>query len=827
VPVLCWDEWGIMGKSGGLWWNGAGSEGRGFVESGGKVVSVQCVSVKRIAWNEFSCSMASAVICLATVDDLTSHNTKYTSLALTQKVQPLPQAAEEDEEVKVPTAPTDHLLTMLFHYLPQDPTPTPHATPPASLTQEQQTLPNAFTLPLLTTLMETCATLSKKGEKIEAIDADEDITLVDVETQEEVVAMDVELHGRIYQDDEVNAANKGVNAIEPTVFDDEEVTMTMAQTLIKMKDKKAKLIDEQIAQRLHDEEVKKAAARDKGMTYDKVRPIFKREYKKVQTLFKPDKNVEEPKKKRVAEETLLQESFKKLKAVKVSGSESTQETSANDPKEMSEEDVQNMLEIIPVSEFKVEALQVKYLIIDWEIYTEVKEKFSSAVPSVDKEKTLWVELKRLFKPDADDVLWKLQRHDMFMLTEKHYPLSNSVMTLMLSAKLQVEEDSEMARDLVMKIFMEANKPKSRSKVDTTAEVTEEITLSGDLAMVVSLEHLMLPTHLTLFNAVEPFVVAVHDVWRWWSVGDIATADASYLSIACLPEMSECANEEFWYDIDDYTITNGSAAIKAWVFRAEIVRDLAWQIVTFAATVDASFLSIASLPEMSECAHGEPSADFENTGRIAESDNRSPPQPPQPCLDRLRSSVTWRGRLLHLQLRRMHPVCQLLAYLRCQNALTEVEHKRAKEEVRHELLTAFKDYHKRPDRSRPYVSLDDVVVHNRRSLCYQEREWATRKQLSYKARPEANSRKHTAIYTTGYAHHSVNNEPAVFAVQKKTAAKTGLDFSAYSFHWKITNAIVTDTTYPCNNDGPMRCMAFDNADNIRGCWMPTPPNTRTT
>nr|GEX68503.1 ribonuclease H-like domain-containing protein [Tanacetum cinerariifolium] len=44
------------------------------------------------AWNEFSSSMASAVICLATVminaqvDDLSSHNTKYTSPALTQKV---------------------------------------------------------------------------------------------------------------------------------------------------------------------------------------------------------------------------------------------------------------------------------------------------------------------------------------------------------------------------------------------------------------------------------------------------------------------------------------------------------------------------------------------------------------------------------------------------------------------------------------------------------------------------------------------------------------------------------------------------------------------
>nr|GEY51200.1 hypothetical protein [Tanacetum cinerariifolium] len=46
------------------------------------------MSAKRTAWNEFSCSMASTVICLATVDDLSSHNTKYTSPALTQKVFP-------------------------------------------------------------------------------------------------------------------------------------------------------------------------------------------------------------------------------------------------------------------------------------------------------------------------------------------------------------------------------------------------------------------------------------------------------------------------------------------------------------------------------------------------------------------------------------------------------------------------------------------------------------------------------------------------------------------------------------------------------------------
>nr|GEZ29283.1 hypothetical protein [Tanacetum cinerariifolium] len=92
-------------------------------------------------------------------------------------------------------------------------------------------------------------------------DADEDVTLVDVETQEEVADMDDELQGRI--DDVSAAATKDVNVAEPTVFDDEEVTMTMAQTLIKMKAKKIRLLDEQMAKRLHDEEVEKAATKEK------------------------------------------------------------------------------------------------------------------------------------------------------------------------------------------------------------------------------------------------------------------------------------------------------------------------------------------------------------------------------------------------------------------------------------------------------------------------------------------------------------------------------------------------------------------------------------
>nr|GEW50057.1 retrovirus-related Pol polyprotein from transposon TNT 1-94 [Tanacetum cinerariifolium] len=96
--------------------------------------------------------------------------------------------------------------------------------------------------------------LSNLGRgKIESINADEDITLVDVKTNKEVVAMDAESQRRLHQED--------VSAAKPTVFDDEDVTMTMAQTLIKLKAEKAKLLYEHIAQKLHDEEVQKATAR--------------------------------------------------------------------------------------------------------------------------------------------------------------------------------------------------------------------------------------------------------------------------------------------------------------------------------------------------------------------------------------------------------------------------------------------------------------------------------------------------------------------------------------------------------------------------------------
>ncbi|GKA63220.1 hypothetical protein Tco_0762826 [Tanacetum coccineum] len=157
---------------------------------------------------------------------------------------------------------------------------------------------------------------------------------------------------------------------------------------------------------------------------------------------------------------------------------SSEEQSAEKEKELSEEELQKLLVIIPVEEVYVEALQVKYPIIDWKVYSEdtrrywriirvgnhteayqifadmlkrfyrddlvklldlVKERFSTTNPTDDKEKELG--------------------HEIFMLVEKDYPLTKGLLTLMLINKLQVDQHSEMANELLNKIFILVNRPR--------------------------------------------------------------------------------------------------------------------------------------------------------------------------------------------------------------------------------------------------------------------------------------------------------------------------------------------------------------------------------
>ncbi|GJR43756.1 hypothetical protein Tco_1311859 [Tanacetum coccineum] len=209
--------------------------------------------------------------------------------------------------------------------------------------------------------------------------------------------------------------------------------------------------DERLAQKLDEEEKAKATARKEQERIDFEKALEQSDtIKRYQTLKK--------KLVSVAQSTEVYDEFYYenmgwihigVRTAEASRSEPIQEQPTEKLKELSEEELKKMLEIIPVEEAKAEALQVKYPIIDWEIHTKgsrkywkiirvrniteayqgfedmligfdreyldtlwslVKRSFQSAEPTEDMERALWVELNRLFEPDKDDVMWKLQRY---------------------------------------------------------------------------------------------------------------------------------------------------------------------------------------------------------------------------------------------------------------------------------------------------------------------------------------------------------------------------------------------------------------------------------
>ncbi|GJR16493.1 hypothetical protein Tco_0799145 [Tanacetum coccineum] len=169
----------------------------------------------------------------------------------------------------------------------------------------------------------------------------------------------------------------------------------------------------------------------RSYSFDEIKNLFETTMRRVHTFVPMDSEIERAipestvgSSKRDAEEELAQESSKRQKTRESS-------ISAEEPKdkeeELSQERLQQMMIIVPEQGMNVEALQTKYPIIDWEIYTE----------GTRGKKGI----------------------DIYMLVEKGYPLSRGTFTLMLVAKLLVDQDNEMSRELLGKIFMQAERPR--------------------------------------------------------------------------------------------------------------------------------------------------------------------------------------------------------------------------------------------------------------------------------------------------------------------------------------------------------------------------------
>ncbi|GJZ28916.1 putative ribonuclease H-like domain-containing protein [Tanacetum coccineum] len=123
--------------------------------------------------------------------------------------------------------------------------------------------------------------------------------------------------------------------------------------------------------------------------------------------------------KRAGQE-VLEKPVKRQKIGEASGS--GEEQSVEKEKELSEEELQKLFMIVPVEELVIQPLvgthtEAYHIFADMlkkfnrddlvKLWDLVKERFSTIEPTDDKEKELWVKLKRLFEPDNDDSLWKL------------------------------------------------------------------------------------------------------------------------------------------------------------------------------------------------------------------------------------------------------------------------------------------------------------------------------------------------------------------------------------------------------------------------------------
>ncbi|GJW06076.1 hypothetical protein Tco_1568499 [Tanacetum coccineum] len=109
-----------------------------------------------------------------------------------------------------------------------------------------------------------------------------------------------------------------------------------------------------------------------------------------------------------------------------------------------------------------------------DLYKLVKAKYGSTRLVEDLDLVLWNDLKNMFEPHVEDVVWRNQQgykvlewklHDscgvhflrmqsmqIYMLVEKKYPLTPPTLSQMLEKKLQIDYESEMAYQLNLMIL---------------------------------------------------------------------------------------------------------------------------------------------------------------------------------------------------------------------------------------------------------------------------------------------------------------------------------------------------------------------------------------
>ncbi|GKE18026.1 hypothetical protein Tco_1425603 [Tanacetum coccineum] len=235
-----------------------------------------------------------------------------------------------------------------------------------------------------------------------------------------------------------------------------------------------------------------------GMSYDEIRLIFEKVWDFNHNFVPLDLKIEKEKKKLVEfqveqiEKDTTGERNKSLPKKRTRSTTKRQKVELDDEKE----DLKGYLDIVPREDVAVdvESLSIKYLIVDWktytlsenfmyykiikgdgrsknykilsemlydfdrqdvvELYRLVKERYSSSKPE-GYDLMMWGDLHTLFEPDEESETWMNQNE--YNLIKKKYPLSQEMISKMLSKRLEVDQESTQAYELLKFIRSQVKK----------------------------------------------------------------------------------------------------------------------------------------------------------------------------------------------------------------------------------------------------------------------------------------------------------------------------------------------------------------------------------
>ncbi|GJW70788.1 hypothetical protein Tco_0127705 [Tanacetum coccineum] len=223
----------------------------------------------------------------------------------------------------------------------------------------------------------------------------------------------------------------------------------------------------------------------KGKSYEEIQKLFDKTYKQVNSFVPMASDDKEKGSKKKAGG-----SRKKILAKKRAGEKQSEESSKRQKMEddAEKEKLRAHLDIIPGDDVavSVESLAIKYPIVYWKTHVLSEDKMyyeiirsNGSTKSYkiftemfdDFDRLLWGDLITVFEPSKDDEVWKAQQDytliswrlfdscgihvllmdtgiAIHMLVEKTYPLIQEMLSRMLSGKLEVDNESEMAFELL-------------------------------------------------------------------------------------------------------------------------------------------------------------------------------------------------------------------------------------------------------------------------------------------------------------------------------------------------------------------------------------------